>query len=429
MDIIFTNGGRKNLQKKFEIVTDIQEQYAIEINNISKSFNFSYERVYTLFESVLNFIKRRKISSNKLEVLKNISFNIKKGEVIGIIGRNGAGKTTLLKLLTRIIYPDSGVIKTRGKISAFLELGTGFNPDFNAEENVILYGTLLRLSRDKMVNKMDDILEFAELKKFRHMKLRNFSSGMILRLAFATAINVNPDILIIDEVLAVGDEAYQRKCMIEMKRIKNEGKTIILVTHNLPLVKEFCDKAFLLDDGRIIAQGSSEIVINSYHALISGQKQLKGSQETQRLPFSRRGTLDITIEKIRLLNNELQEINLVDTGTFTIVQLEIKFNKDIEKPVIGLIFKTGEGAYLYGMNTFWKKIDTKTYKKGDQIIVNFRQNIWLNQGRYTLTPYLAHEGADLFYDWQDNALIFNVEIKEIFHGVVNLDSEIEILKV
>ncbi len=416
--------------KKFENKDENQEQYAIIVNDISKSFNFSYERSYTLLESILNFIKRKKVSYNKLDVIKNIAFKVKKGEVIGIIGRNGAGKSTLLKLLTKIIYPDSGLIETYGKISAFLELGTGFNPDFNAEENIILYGTLLRLSKKDMISKMDKILEFAELKKFRYMKLRNFSSGMILRLAFATAINVNPDILIIDEVLAVGDLQFQEKCMNEMRKFKEEGKTIILVTHNLSLVKKFCDRVLLMDDGKIIASGDNEFVVNNYYAILSQENQLEITQKSKQKDKQKRwGTFEAEIKKIRLLDAEMKETYIITSGSATIVQLEIIFNIDIRKPIYGLVLRNIDGIYIYGTNTIWQRIDTKSYKKGDRIYVNFRQNLWLNQGSYTLTPLLSHEDGETYCDWQDDALIFKVEVEETFHGTFNLNSKIEIVQI
>jgi len=240
---------------------------AIIVENVSKKFRIPHEKKTTVFQNIVGLIKRQ-FSYEELWALKDISFEVNKGEALGIIGRNGSGKSTLLKILARVLYPDRGSVSLDGKVASFLELGVGFQSELTAKENVYIYGSILGLSR-KQVNKVyDDIFGFAELKKFESMKLKNFSSGMYLRLAFSTAIHAAPDTLLIDEVFAVGDEAFQKKCRDKMNQFKAGGKTIIFVSHDLNTVRQLCQRTILLHEGRIVSMGDTENVINQYRALL-----------------------------------------------------------------------------------------------------------------------------------------------------------------
>lgn len=236
---------------------------AITANNISKKFYIPHEKKTTLFQNIIGLIKRR-FDYEEFWALKNVSFEIKEGEAFGIIGRNGSGKSTLLKILAGVLYPDSGSVAIKGKVASFLELGVGFQPELTAQENVYIYSSILGLSRKQVSRIYDDIFDFAELKKFENMRLKNFSSGMYMRLAFSTAVHVIPDTLIIDEVFAVGDEAFQQKCQNKINEFKAEGKTIVFVSHNLDMVKKLCQRSLLLNEGRVVATGSTEKVINNY---------------------------------------------------------------------------------------------------------------------------------------------------------------------
>jgi len=240
---------------------------AIIVDNVSKKFRIPHEKKTTVFQNIIGLIKRQ-FSYEDLWALKNVSFEVNKGEALGIIGRNGSGKSTLLKILARVLYPDSGSVSLDGKVASFLELGVGFQPELTARENVYIYSSILGVSRRQVDKAYDDIFDFAELKKFENMKLKNFSSGMYLRLAFATAINATPDTLLIDEVFAVGDEAFKKKCRDKMNQFKAEGKTIIFVSHNLKTVQELCQRTMLLDTGRIVTMGDTERVINTYLAML-----------------------------------------------------------------------------------------------------------------------------------------------------------------
>jgi lipopolysaccharide transport system ATP-binding protein len=240
---------------------------AIIVDNVSKKFRIPHEKKHTVFQNIVGLIKRQ-FSYEEFWALKDVSFEVNKGEAFGIIGRNGSGKSTLLKIMAKILYPDSGSISLNGKVASFLQLGVGFQPELTARENVYIYSSILGLGRKQVDRIYDEIFDFAELKKFENMKLKSFSSGMNLRLAFSTAIHAVPDTLLLDEVLAVGDEAFQKKCRDRMNQFKAEGKTIVFVSHALDTVNELCQRSMLLNEGQIVTMGDTEKVINDYLAML-----------------------------------------------------------------------------------------------------------------------------------------------------------------
>lgn len=244
-----------------------ESDYAIIVKNLSKSFKLPTERSWGLKQAIFNRLKGIK-GFTKQEVLKNISFKVKKGEFLGIVGRNGSGKSTLLKILSKIYIPDSGEIKINGSLVPFIELGVGFNPELTGKENIYLNGAMLGFSNHEMDEMYDEIVDFAELRPFMNQKLKNYSSGMQVRLAFSIAIRAHGDILILDEVLAVGDAAFQKKCNDYFASLKGE-QTVILVTHDMDNVRKFCDRAILLEAGKIKADGSPEKIADEYLELLS----------------------------------------------------------------------------------------------------------------------------------------------------------------
>ena len=245
------------------------DSYAIEVNNLSKSFRIPHEKRTTVYDNIIGKITGKSYNYEVFEALKDISFKVKKGETFGIIGQNGSGKSTLLKILAGVLIPDSGFVKVRDKVAPFLELGVGFQPDLTAIENAYLYGSIMGITHAEMDSKIDSIFEFAELNKFRDTKLKNFSSGMYARLAFATAISTDPDVLLIDEALSVGDESFQQKCSERIDRIRQKGKTIVFVSHDLNTVKNLCNQCLLLNHGSIVDIGNTEHVIEKYHKMIN----------------------------------------------------------------------------------------------------------------------------------------------------------------
>lgn len=239
---------------------------AVELKNVTKKFRIHHEKKNSLFEYITSF-SNGKGKYEELSVLKNVSLSIKKGEMVGIIGFNGTGKTTLLKIISKIYTPTEGKVITRGKITPFLELGTGFNGELTARDNIILYGAILGFSKTEIVKRIDDIIQFADLEKFLDTKLKNFSSGMNARLAFSTAIQVDPDVLLVDEVLSVGDITFQKKSFDAMMKFKKSNKTIVFVSHNIEQVRKLCDRVFLLHNGSMVLEGKPDLVMEKYKEL------------------------------------------------------------------------------------------------------------------------------------------------------------------
>lgn len=239
----------------------MENNYSIEIQDVYKTFNVYLDKANSLKEKLL-FWKRNK--KEVREVLKGINLNIKKGEAVALIGVNGSGKSTLLKLMTKIIYPNKGKIITYGKITSLLELGAGFHPDFSGRENIYFNASIFGLNKKQIDERIEQIIEFSELEKYIDNPVRTYSSGMFMRLAFAVAINVDADILLVDEILSVGDQHFQEKCLNKMKELKTEGKTMVFVTHNLESAKELCDRTVWLHQGVIKMDGATDEVIEEY---------------------------------------------------------------------------------------------------------------------------------------------------------------------
>lgn len=237
---------------------------AVVVKNLSKRFRIPHERKHTVYENIVGLIRGGSYTYEEFQVLNDLSFTIKKGETFGIIGPNGSGKSTLLKVLAGVLYPDSGSVIMNGKVAPFLELGVGFQPELTAKENIFLYGAVMGLTRRQIKERYDTILDFAELKRFENMKLKNFSSGMYVRLAFSTAIQTDPDIMLVDEVLSVGDESFQKKCGEKIDAIRQAGKTIVLVSHAMETIQKLCDRCLLMDGGKIVAVGQTRQTVEEY---------------------------------------------------------------------------------------------------------------------------------------------------------------------
>jgi lipopolysaccharide transport system ATP-binding protein len=239
------------------------EMSAITVDNVSKFFRIPHEKRRTVYEHLIGIFTGGK-DYEEFWALKDVSFSVRPGETFGVIGPNGSGKSTLLKILAGVLYADSGRMQINGRIAPFLELGVGFQPDLSARDNVYLYSSIMGLTRRDVNKRYEDIMDFAELKRFENMKLRNFSSGMYVRLAFSIAIQTDPDVLLLDEVLAVGDEHFQKKCMKKIDSIRRSGKTIVFVSHSLDSVSALCGRSLLLNKGKAVAIGDTEKVIKEY---------------------------------------------------------------------------------------------------------------------------------------------------------------------
>ena len=242
-------------------MNSLEHEYVIDVDNVYKSFNVYYDKTNTIKEKLLFWKSSKK---EKREILKGINLKIKKGEIVGLIGVNGSGKSTLLKLMTQIIYPDNGKLTTYGKLTSLLELGAGFHPDFSGRENIYFNASIFGLTRKEIDDRIEQIIEFSELQDFIDNPVRTYSSGMYMRLAFSVAINVDAEILLIDEILSVGDEHFQEKCFRKIEELKTEGKTIVFVTHGMGSVKRFCTRAVWLHEGKIKMDGDIDKIIDSY---------------------------------------------------------------------------------------------------------------------------------------------------------------------
>ncbi len=276
----------------------------IEIKDLSKRFIIPYEKETTLFEHLLSSI-RRQYSCKEIWALQDINLRVKRGECLGIIGANGSGKTTLLKILARVIQPTAGKVKVVGKVMSLIELGLGFQSELTGRENVYLYGSILGMSKKDIDKKIGKIFRFAQIEKYANAKLKCYSSGMKIRLGFATSIFTNPDILLLDEVLSVGDLSFQRKSLNKMKEFKEQGKTIVFVSHGLSPIKSVCDKVILLEQGRIEKQGKTEDIVDYYmnKVFLGDRKELKeeikeGKKELSRLKEEK----SKVVENIRVIN-------------------------------------------------------------------------------------------------------------------------------
>lgn len=239
-----------------------QEKYKITVEDVTKSFNVYYDRANTIKEKLLFLFSRNR--KEKRIVLQDINLKIKEGECVALIGTNGSGKSTLLKLMTKIIYPNKGKIETYGKLTSLLELGAGFHPDFSGRENIYFNASIFGLTKKEIDNRLKDIIEFSELENYIDNPVRTYSSGMFMRLAFSVAINVDAEILLIDEILSVGDEHFQNKCFEKMKELKQQGKTMVFVTHSMQSVKNLCDRTIWLKDGHIVMDGNTDKVVEEY---------------------------------------------------------------------------------------------------------------------------------------------------------------------
>ncbi|HTX43648.1 MAG TPA: ABC transporter ATP-binding protein [Methanocella sp.] len=255
---------------------------AIVVKGVSKCFRIPREKKRTVYQNILGLIKGN-FGYEEFWALQDVDFTVRRGETFGVIGPNGSGKSTLLKILAWVLYPEKGSVAINGRLAPFLELGVGFHPELTARDNVYLYGSILGLRRRELNGKYGEIMDFAELKRFENVKLRNFSSGMYVRLAFSTAIQANPDILLLDEILAVGDEHFQKKCMDKIEEFRKNGKTIVFVSHDLDAVKKLCRKTMLLQGGRIASMGETEHVMGEYLRMVGDTKNNRGVKEPERM--------------------------------------------------------------------------------------------------------------------------------------------------
>ena len=324
---------------------------AIIVEGVSKTFLLPHEKSTSIKNLVISFWKRKR-GFEKLQVLEDISFEVKQGEFLGVVGRNGSGKSTLLKLLAGIYSPTKGTIQINGKLTPFIELGVGFNPELSGRENVFLNGALLGFNRSEMSSMYKDIVSFAELEKFMDQKLKNYSSGMQVRLAFSIAIRARSPILLLDEVLAVGDEAFQRKCFSYFEELKRTKKTVILVTHSMPSVERYCTRAIFIDNGKIVLDGDPNKVAAAYSR--SNDERYESTMKVAKTDESiKKEKTNLTITT---LNNNLRKVHKYNSGDKMVVKLSWTEPK-VQYVSLSIIRQSGEN--IFTINTIQEKINVK----------------------------------------------------------------------
>ncbi|MCP5495766.1 MAG: ABC transporter ATP-binding protein [Leptospiraceae bacterium] len=373
-------------------------EIAIEIHNLTK--------IYKLYNRIRDRIKEavhpfRKKYHKDFYALSDLSFQIKKGETVGIIGQNGSGKSTLLKIITGVLVPTKGSVTVNGKVSSLLELGTGFNPDMTGLENVFFFGTIHGIPPKRMKLMLDDILAFADIGEYIEQPVKTYSSGMFVRLAFSCSIHIEPEILIIDEALSVGDAYFQVKSMNKLKEFMNQGKTIILVSHDITAIKTLCKQAILLDKGRLIEFGNANDVVDFYFNMIlkkshEGTGEFKAERKTKEnqtdKTYLQSGTGEIELLSLKLCNEKDEEISHIVSEKIVKLIMEFKAHKDLEEPHYGPQIKDKYGNSAFETNTYCMGIQTKPLKKGDIVKVTFVYKFNLLPGNYTFTIGVSNIG-------------------------------------
>lgn len=324
-------------------------QTAIDVKDLSKVYNIGHERkgmkgTATLRDAITNFVLKptelitgHRLRKEQFWALKDINFEVQQGDVIGIIGKNGSGKSTLLKILSQIVEPTTGEIRMRGKVASLLEVGTGFHPELTGRENIFFNGAILGMKRKEIVAKFDDIVAFSEVEQFLDTPVKFYSSGMYVRLAFAVAAHLDPDILIVDEVLAVGDAAFQKKSLGKMSSVAKEGRTVLFVSHSMPAVDQLCNRAILLEDGNIKYNGPTKNVIDRY---------MKKSKKRS-LTYERIASKPYQILGVKLINSSGKEVNEIKIDDDVLIQIEYILDKPLKNSIVTCDFYSSEGTPIF----------------------------------------------------------------------------------
>lgn len=378
-------------------------EIAIKVDAVSKDFILPHEKVSTLKGVFTSLPKRKKKSSEVQHALRDISFEIKKGEFFGVVGRNGSGKSTLLKILAGIYQPTSGTVHTEGKLVPFIELGVGFNGELTGRENVYLNGAMLGFSRDEIEEMYEDIVSFAELENFMDQKLKNYSSGMQVRLAFSLATRAKADILLVDEVLAVGDADFQRKCFEYFRKLKKNKKTVIFVSHDMTSVREYCDRAVLIEMSRIIAAGNADKVASQYTKMFLETTDGSKTEITDRW-----GDNAITYDKVKFEVVKGSDKGLNDKLAIT---AQATAHTDVDSPNFGFLVRNTSGQALFGNNTQIKKKFVTQMKTGQRAMIRWEFDNFLSDGTYYVEPAILYNG-NVTADWWEEAARVTIRKEE-----------------
>jgi ABC-type polysaccharide/polyol phosphate transport system ATPase subunit len=392
---------------------------AVRIADVSKSFRLPHQRYHTLKERALHPFRSR--TYDVLRAVDEVSVDVQPGEFFGIVGRNGSGKSTLLKCIAGIYDIDRGELTVRGRLSPFIELGVGFNMDLTARDNVMINAIMLGLTRKEARARFDEIIAFAELEEFLDLKLKNYSSGMSVRLAFAVAIQVDADVLLIDEVLAVGDAAFQQKCFEEFHRLKAAGRTILFVTHDMGAVERFCDRAMVIERGRIAALGEPSSMVRLYNELNFGRLVHE--------PTALAGHADRAAEVVMAWFESLDGRRIVAQphGEPCRICIEARFHADVEDPVFAFTLRNEGGSTVFAATSERSLGPTGKFRAGERALIRIRFENWLAESRYRLTPSVARSGPGAaVIDLREDVASLTVHGGPVTGGVAHLPHGFEV---
>lgn len=426
----------------------------IAVRNVSKKFRLFASPKERLLEALHPF---RKQYHHEFWALRDISFEVERGEVLGILGRNGSGKSTLLQVICAVMRPTNGKVQVDGRISALLELGAGFNPEFTGRDNVILNGAIMGLSRKEMLRRLPEIEAFADIGEFFDQPVKTYSSGMFVRVAFAAAIHVDPDILVVDEALAVGDAKFQRKCLLQIEKIRASGAAILFVSHSLETITSLCSRAIILEQGVLVADGEPKVVAEKYLTLLFSESKVEAVEEpvhdksvpvlTGRhvepcqqavCPSSADGSLwtDVpmserfgynrheirttnggaTILDYVVMGNGRVDLSSISSGSALTILVKIQFTEDVSQPIVGFELKTDKGVTITGSNTYLSRAPLRPVSKGDVRVYQIEFNVPLNEGDYFVDLGVAK------YDGSPGGYILDVR-RSIIHLIVSRMTE------
>lgn len=435
-------------------------EYAIQVKNVSKMYKL-YDRNRDRIMDAFGLSKAPRYHEHY--ALHDLNFSVKKGETVGIIGTNGAGKSTILKIITGVLNPTDGEVDINGRISALLELGAGFNMEYTGIENIYLNGTMIGFSREEIDKKLDDILKFADIGDFVYQPVKTYSSGMFVRLAFAVAINIDPEILIVDEALSVGDVFFQAKCYKKFEDFKKLGKTILFVSHDLGSVAKYCDRVVLLNKGAKIAEGNPKQMIGMYKKLLVNQLELdeptqemvmEDEQEHNRINSP---VFDNTSDKVELWKNQYKinpaldeygngKAHIIDfavrdeegtitssieKGTRFSILSEVKFEDTVQNPIFTYTFKNIQGTAITGTNTMYEKQEIDVANAGDVYLCEFNQEMNLQGGEYLLSISCTgyRDGDFTVYHRLYDVINISVVSDKNTVGFYDMNSKVKITKV
>jgi lipopolysaccharide transport system ATP-binding protein len=397
----------------------------ISVQNVSKRYRL-YQRP---LDRVLDALSLHTAKPADFWALRNINFRVEKGEVFALMGPNGCGKSTLLQVISGILQPTTGRVLKSGRLAALLELGAGFNPEFTGRENVFLNGEIMGLSRREIEQAFPKIEAFAEIGEFINRPVKEYSTGMYVRLAFSAAIHVDPEILIVDEALSVGDAIFASRCIQKFDELRQRHVTILLVSHDLGLVKRLADRAAFLLNGEIVMQGSPKDAVNRYNGFVldrqSGQKTLSAPPDGPAAQSSfRHGDRTSTISEVALLNRNGDACAAFQRGDKIVIRVTAAFHQACDQPVVGILIRSRIGMDVFGTNTRIEQMNLGHFQAGETLEVEFELDCLLSRNEYTVTVATQH-WSGLSQDWLDDVIEFRVIDTKDIAGVLNLNTRVQ----